>query len=224
MDPFSHEQPLLLVLPAAARVEAVLPGMLAEPEIRHFTLPPLWCLDKAGIDLAAVLPQVRTVSLESLAEVLGTLIRLCDPQELDGLVRREWFAVDERVRQYYLDASIGRTLAMIFRFAPRSLDQAPPPAFRRDRIHENGFQVEYRLARVHAERDFRAPEEEGSIVVYPFDPANEEARTEAQLGAGSGAVLEIFPYETGRERHRDAWAAIAGRHGGRVVDSRDLSA
>jgi len=223
VDPFSHEQPLLLVLPASVRVEAALPAMLAEPEIRHYALPPLWCLDRTGIDLAALLPEVRTVSLETLEEVLGTLIRLCDAQELETLVRREWLAVDERVRQYYLDTGMGRTLAMIFRLAPRSAEQAPPPSFRRDRIHENGFQVEYRLARAVEERDFRAPEEEGSIVVYPFDPANEEARTEARLDPGSGAVLEIFPYEAGRARHRDAWAAIAGRHGGRVVESRHVT-
>jgi hypothetical protein len=220
VDPFSHEQPVLLVLPASERVEAVLPRMLAEPEIRHFALPPLWCLDKTGIDLAAALPDVKTVSLETLEEVLGTLIRLCDPQELDAIVQREWHSVDERVRQYYLDASIAKTFAMIFRFAPRSLEQAPPPNFRRDRIHENGFQIEYRLARAAAERDFRAPEEEGSITVYPFDPANEEARTEARLEPGSGAVLEIFPYEAGRARHAEIWSALAQRHGGRVVETR----
>ncbi len=220
MDPFSHETPILLVLPAAERVEAVLPRMLAEPEIRQFALPPLWALEKVGIDLVGALPGVPTISLETLEEVLGTLIRLCDEQELDALVKREWASVDERVRQYYLDASIAQTFAMIFKLAPRSLEQEPPPSFRRDRIHENGFTVEYRLARVFDEGDFRAPEEEGSIVVYPFDPANEEARTEAGLEPGSGAVLEIFPYEAGRERHREVWEAVAARHGGKVVDPR----
>ncbi len=194
--------------------------MLAEPEIRHFALPPLWTLDKSGVDLAAALPEVRSVSLETLEEVLGSLIRLCDAQELDAIVAREWAAVDERVRQYYLKASIGQTFAMIFKLAPRSIELDPPPAFRRDRIHENGFQVEYRLARAAEERDFRAPEEEGSVVVYPFDPANEEARTEAGLEPGSGTVLEIFPYESGRARHREVWEAIAARHGATVVETR----
>lgn len=220
MDPFSHEQPILLVLPAAERVEVTLPRMLAEPEIHHFALPQLWCLDKAGIDLAAALPTVRTVSLDTLEEVLGTLIRLCDSQELDALVKREWHSVDERVRQYYLKASIGKTFAMIFRLAPRSLDMEPPPSFRNDRIHENGFQVEYRLGRAAGERDFRAPEEEGSIVVYPFDPPNEEARREGQLEPGSGTVLEIFPYEAGRGRHRETWEAIAARYSARIVETR----
>ncbi len=220
MDPFSHEQPILLILPAELRVEAVLPRLLAEPELRHVALPPLWCLDKTGIDLVDALPAVRSVTLETLEEVLGTLIRLCDEQELNTIVRRAWAEVDERVRQHYLQTSIGQTFAMIFKLAPRSLEQAPPPEFRRDRIHENGFQVEYRLARADGDRDFRAPEEEGSITIYPFDPANEEARTEAGLGAGSGAVLEIFPYESGRARHLEIWEAIATRHGARVTDSR----
>jgi len=220
VDAFSHEQPLLLVLPAHRRIEAVLPRMLAEPEIQHVAFPPLWSLDKAGLDLAGALPRVRAITLDTLEEVLGTAIRLAGPQELTNLVRRAWADVDERVRQYYLQAGIGQTFAMIFRMAPRSLALEPPPAFRRDRIHENGFQVEYRLRRLPGERDLRAPEEEGSIVIYPFDPANEEARTEAGLEAGSGAVLEIFPYESGRARHRETWSVLAARFDGRVEDSR----
>ncbi len=71
---------------------------------------------------------------------------------------------------------------------------------------------------------WRAPEEEVSIVVYPFDPPNEEARSEAGLDAGSGTVLEIFPYESGRSRHRETWDVLAARFGGRVEDSRPASA
>jgi len=220
MDAFSHEQPILLVLPPGESIAEVLPRILADGEIRHLAFPPPWCLDKAGIDLPAAAPGLRTIDLDSLETALRTLLRLCDQAELDALVARTWAEVDERVRQHYLSLGIGRTFAQIFKLAPRSEDVAPPASFRRDRVHENGFDVQYRLVRDDAPRDLRAPPEEGSLVLYPFDPANEEARREAGLEEGTGTVLEIFAYEWGRERHLAYWQGVAARSGWQAIDTR----
>ena len=100
MDPFSHEQPILLVLPPEDRVEAVLPQILADPEIHHVAYPAAWVLDKAGIDLPAAAPELRTINIETLERAVGALLRLCDEAQLDGLVDRTWREVDERVRQH----------------------------------------------------------------------------------------------------------------------------
>jgi len=222
VDPFSHEQPILLVLPPGDRVEVVLPQVLADPEIHHVAYPAVWVLDKAGIDLPAAAPGLRTINIETLEQAVGALLRLCDEARLDGLVDRTWREVDERVRQHYLDLGIARSFAQIFKLAPGSANVPPPAAFRRDRIHENGFDIQYRLAREDGDRDLRAPPEEGSIVLYPFDPPNAEARTEAGLEPEGGAVLEIFAYESGRDRHLAYWEGVAARGGWRTVDSRQV--
>lgn len=211
---------MLLVLPARERVEVALGRLLADPGLCHYALPPLWVLDGAGVDLPAALPTCRAVTLETLEDVLGTLLRLCDAALLDQLVRRMWVEVDERVRQYYLEMGIGQTLATIFKAAPRALDRAPPASFRRDRIHEHAFEVQYRLVPEGPADDLRAPPHEGSWVVYPFDPVNAAAREEHGLEPGSGAVVEIFAYESGRARHRAYWQGVAARERWTFVDPR----
>ena len=206
------------MLPPSSRVEQVLPRLLADPEIRHIAFPPVWVLDKAGIDLPAAAPELRTITLDSLTQALETLLRLCDESRLDRLVSQTWQEVDERVRQHYLGLSVAQSFAQIFKVGPPSGQRPPPPAFRRDRIHENGFEVQYRLAPEEGARDLRAPPEEGSITLYPFDPSNQEARREAGLDPEDGAVLEIFAYESGRSRHRVFWEGAAARQGGRLAD------
>jgi hypothetical protein len=218
MDPWSHEQPMLLVLPADLRVEAVLPTLLADPGIRHYALPPLWALDRTGLDLAAALPNCRSVTLESMEEVLGSLIRLCDGEQLDVLVRSTWASVDERVRQYYLELGVAAAMAGIFKVGPRTLEREPPASFVRDRIAEHGFEVQYRLEAEGRTEDWTAPPHEGTLTVYPFDPAATASRAEAGVEPGSGAVLEVFAYASGRDRHRAFWQTVAEREGWQLVD------
>lgn len=220
MDPFSHEQPLLLVLPPEEQVQVTLPRLLADAGIRHVACPPPWVLDKAGIDLPTAAPDLKQITLETLEGALATLLRLCDEACLAALVARTWSEAEERVRQHYLGLGIGQTFAQIFKVAPPSRQREIPAAFRRDRIHENGFEIQYRLARDDEPREASSPPEEASLVLYPFDPANEEARSEADLGAGRGAVLEIFAYECGRARHLAYWEGVAAREGWRAVDTR----
>lgn len=217
---FSHEEPILLVLPADRPLAAALPAFLDHPDVRHYALPPLWCLDPAGIDLPAALPDVRSITRENLGSVVDALLRLCTEAHLEALVRKAWREADERVRQHHLGLSIGQTFATIFKVAPRTLDREPPASFRRDRIHESGFEIQYRLAAPETTRDFRAPDHEGSLICYPFDPANAEAREEFGVGEGQGAVLEAFAYERARDQHREFLEAVAAQQGWRVVDPR----
>ena len=226
MDPWSHETPILLILPADAPVEAELPRLLGEAGIRHVAFPPLWVLDRVGVDLPAALPEVRQVTLDTLEDVLGTLIRLCDDTQLDQLVRRMWQSVDERVRQHYLGLGVGAAMASLLKVGVDTRAKEPPPAFVRDRIAESGFEVQYRLAPEGeipdevGDFDWTAPPHEGSIAVYPFDPAGAATRAEAGIEAGSGAVLEIFAYEAGRTRHRTYWQGVADARGWTLVDRR----
>lgn len=218
MDAWSHETPILLILPADLRVETELPGLLADPGIRHVAFPPLWALDKAGVDLPGALPEVRTIDLASLEEVLGTLIRLCDDVLLDVLVRRLWQQVDERVRQHYLEMGVGAAMASLLRVGRNTKAEPPPPSFVRDRIAENGFEVQYRLPPEGDAVDWTAPAHEGTLTVYPFDPAGAATREEAGVPAGSGTVIEIFAYDTGRERHRTHWQRVADARGWTLYD------
>ena len=221
MDPWSHETPILLILPAEARVEAELPGLLGVDGIRHVAFPPLWALDRAGVDLPGALPNVRTVDLGSVEEVLGTLIRLCDDAQLAALVRRMWLEVDERVRQHYLGLGIGEAMASLLKVGRNTKAEPPPPSFTRDRIAENGFEIQYRLAPGDDDFDWTAPPHEGTLSVYPFDPAGAATREESGVPAGSGTVIEIFAYEVGRERHREFWQAVANERGWTLYDPRD---
>jgi len=220
MEPWSHEEPMLLVLPPELRVEAELPRLLAAPAIRHVALPPLWALDKAGVDLPAVLPDCKAATVETLEDVLGTLIRLCDREALDSLVRRTWATVEERVRQHYLQLGVGATVAGIFKVGPRTRDREPPPDFVRDRVVENGYEVQYRFAAEDEAVDWTAPAHEGTLTLYPFDPADAASRAEAGVAPGSGAVFEIFAYETGRARHRAYWQGVAQENGWQLADTR----
>ena len=225
MDPWSHETPILLILPPEARVEAELPRLLAAPGIRHLAFPPLWALDRTGVDLPAALPDCRTLTLETLEDALGTLIRLCDATALDGLVRRMWQQVDERVRQHYLDLGVGAAMASLLKVGVNTRAKEPPPSFIRDRIAENGFEIQYRLAAEagdatddEATFDWTAPPHEGTLTVYPFDPAGSATRSEMGVEAGSGTVLEIFAYHDGRGRHRDYWQGVAAAEGWTLFD------
>ncbi len=221
MEPWSHEQPLLLVLPADVAVEAALPELLTAPEILHLALPPLWALDKAGVDLPAALPDCKGATLDTLEDVLGTLLRLCDDALLRQLVQRTWLTAEERVRQHYLQLGVGQTMAMIFKAGPKTRDREPPAEFIRDRIIENGYEIQYRLAPEGDVPDWRAPPHEGTLTIYPFDPAAAASRKEAGVGPGSGAVLEIFAYEAGRDRHRDYWRRVASARGWQLAEARD---
>ena len=218
MDAWSHETPILLILPAEARVEAELPRLLAEEGIRHVAFPPLWALDRTGVDLPAALPGCRAITLETLEDALGTLIRLCDDVQLDTLVRRMWQEVDERVRQHYLGLGVGAAMASLLKVGVNTREKDPPPSFIRDRIAENGFEMQYRLVPGDEPFDWTAPPHEGTLTVYPFDPAGAATREESGVAAGSGTVLEIFAYNDGRERHRAYWQGIADAKGWTLYD------
>ncbi|MDA1194706.1 MAG: hypothetical protein O2894_05935 [Planctomycetota bacterium] len=220
MPGLSHEQPFFLVLPAGARVEAELPRLVADPAIRHHALPALWALDRAGVDLPRALPECHALTLGSLEEVLGTLIRLCDVDALDRLVRATWAEADERVRHHYLSLGVTATMAMAFRMGTPTIEREPPATFVRDRIIECSFEVQYRLEREREPTDWRAPAHEGSLSVQPFDIAGRAPRLEAGIEPGQGPLIEIFAYEQGRERHRAHWQAVADARGWTLVDPR----
>lgn len=221
MNALSHEDPILLVLPPHQSASSALDALLDDPRLRQHALPPLWALDRAGLDLPAALPGCRSLTRDTLAEVVETLLRLCDGERLESLVQRSWAEADERVRQHYLSLSVGQTFATIFKVAPATLQRPVPERFREDRIHENGFEIQYRLAPEGESGDFRAPLHEGSVVLYPFDPANAAARAEAGLEPGTGVVLEVFVYEPARGRHRRFLEQVSASQGWRVVDPRD---
>jgi hypothetical protein len=214
----SHESPILVVLKHGERPGEALRTLLAHPVIAHHVLPPMWALEREGIDLVGALPEVRSVTLETLPRVTEALVRLATPEVLDGVVERMWGAVDEQVRLYYLKRPLGATLAAMFRFGPKAVEVAPPPQFREDRIHDASFEIQYRIERAGGPHDPLAPEEEASVVLYPFDPANASARREASLGEGTETVLEVFAYESSRARHREALDSVARTTGWRIVD------
>lgn len=220
MDAWSHETPILLILPPEARVEAELPRLLADPAIRHVAWPPLWVLDRAGVDLPAALPEVRAVGADTVEEVLGTLCRLCDAAQLDALVKKTWLEVDERVRHHYLDLGVGAAFASLMKVGRNTKAAEPPPLFVRDRIAENVFAVQYRLAAPAGGFDWTAPAHEGTLAVYPFDPAGAATREESGIAAGSGTVIEVFAYDAGRAQHREHWQRVADAHGWTLHDPR----
>ena len=173
----THEDPLLVLLPPGTDPGAEIRAFLEHPLVGHFVLPPMWALDRADVDLPDALPQVPTVTADNLSEVLDTLTRICDEAALDRLVQATWRRVDEMVRDFYLKRSTLQTFAAIFKLSAKSIDREPPAQFRTDRIHDHGFETQYRLAdRGDLEGSFLAPPEEGSLVYYPFDPENAGAR------------------------------------------------
>jgi hypothetical protein len=216
---FDHERPLLLVLREGEHAADGIEAVLVHPEVASYDMPPLWALERAGVDLVESLPRVATIERSNLRQVLDALLALCDEAALDRLARNSWVSVDERVRAFYLERGALRTFASIFKMAPPTVEEAPPRSFVEDRIHEHAFVVEYRLLREAGERDLRAPSEEGSLVLYPFDPANGEARREADLEPGVGVILEAFAYAGARERHRKMLEEVAHQRGWRVIDA-----
>ena len=214
----SHEEPLYVVLPVGMRAADALGRFLDDARVRHYQFPPIWAFERSGLDLPSAMPDVPCVTRDNLEDFLRDLTLLCDGAALDRLVTRTWLSVDEAVRDHYLQRSTLQTFAAIFRVGPRSNEQAPPPAFRADRIHDHGFEVQYRLAPDRGPSTPRAPREEGSLIYYPFDPANASGRAEAGLDEGDAVVLEAFAYEEGREQHRDVLEAMGRDIGWELVD------
>lgn len=214
----SHEDPLYLVLPAGMRAGEALARFIDDARIRHYQLPPVWAFERAGLDLPSAMPEVACITRENLEPFLRDLTLLCDGPTLDRLVARTWLSVDETVRDHYLRRNTLQTFAAIFRVGPRSTEQPPPPDFRADRIHDHGFELQYRLAPERGPSSPLAPTEEGSLMYYPFDPANASGRAEAGLGAGEAVVLEAFAYEAGRARHREVLEAIGREVGFEVIE------
>ncbi len=214
----SHEDPLYVVLPPTLAAGEALARFLSDEHIRHYQLPAVWSFERSGLDLPTAMPDVACVTHENLAEFVRDLTLLCDGPTLDRLVVRTWQTVDEAVRDHYLQRSTLQTFAAIFRVAPRSIEQEPPPVFRADRIHDHGFELQYRLSGDRTPSSTVAPVEEGSLIYYPFDPANASGREEGGLPEGEGVVFEAFAYVDGRERHREVLEAIGRDIGWEVVD------
>ena len=219
MRAFSHEEPLFVVLPEAARVGEIYQRFLGHPAVHHFQLPAPWCLDLSGIDLPAFRPDLQAITVENLPEALEALTALCDQEALDGMVAHAWTTAEEAVRDFYLRRSTMQTFAAIFKLGKRTIDLEPPAEFVTDRIHEQGFDVQYRLGSEGHEGNVLAPSEEGSLVFYAFDPRNEGAREEAGLPfVGASVILEAFVYADARARHRAAFEAMGSDLGWRVVE------
>ena len=216
--PFPHEKPILLVLSASETAAEGILAFLARTEVRHHVFPPLWFLDGSGVDLPAAIPDVASVTTETLPRVLKSAERLSTAEVLRAHGLRVWREADEQVRHYYLKRTTLQTFAAIFKVAPAAKDREPPPEFWEDRIHEHRFEVEYRLAREPQPAEAPAPGEEGSIVFYPFDPPNAAARRDAGLPEGAGVVLEVFAYAWQRERHVALCESLARAQGWRSVD------
>jgi hypothetical protein len=214
----SHERPLYVVVPASARAGEAMRHLLASPQVLQHWMPPLWVLERAGIELPPAVPDVTSITLGTLPRVVDALLRLATADALDDLVARTWAAADEQVRRFYLRPGLAQTLAAIFRRGPKSVDVPPPPEFRRDRAAENGFQVEYRIAPPPGERNVLAPTEEATVVLYPFDPGNDAARRELGLGPGAETILEVFAYGEGRARHKAVLDEVARPVHWRVLD------
>jgi hypothetical protein len=214
----SHERPILVVLRGGERPGEALRALLSAPAVRQHLLPAPWALERAGIDLRPVLPDVTSVTLGTLPRVLETVTRLATPECLEALVESTWKGAEESVRAWYLRRGLVGTLRAMFRVGPRTVDETPPAAFREDRVKENGFVVEYRLDPLPGSGNPLAPAEEASIAVYPFDLADATGRREAGLPPGDEAVLEVFAYQAGRDAHRAFLEGIARVTGWRVVD------
>ena len=215
--PLPHEEPLLVVLPRGTGAAEGIRRFLSRSEVKAYVLPPPWFLEDAGVDLPAALPDVRAFTLENLDRVLEAARRLCTPAVLTERAQSLWRAADERVRQHFLKRGAMQVLAGMFGGGPKTVDVPPPEEFVRDRVHEHRFEVQYRLAQDRGPGIFPAPPEEGSVVVYPFDPDNALVRAQHALGPRDGAVLEVFAYVWQHDRHRALCAAVASDLGGRLL-------
>ncbi len=216
----SHERAIFLVLPAGVSPAAAFRAVLTHDEVRAHAFPPLWDLSVGAIDVLRDVPSVSTVTLDALDDLFAYFARVGTPEALDALVTRTWAEIPDRVREYWLGRGALSVLKGIFRVGPRAADVDPPATFRADRRANARFEATYRLHEVPGTRpDPFSPVEEGSLVLYPFDVRNVEARAEAGLSAsGSETILEAFAYEAGRERHRRFLQSVAPVLGGLVVD------
>lgn len=214
----SHEVPILLVLPSRASVGTAMREILADRDVRQIAWPPLWSFEDAGIDLCNASPNIRSLDFDALDEVVGALGRACDQAALARLVARRWREVEERVRDWYLQRGVMRTMAGAFRMGPPTVSLPPPPAFVRDRIFEHPLRIEYRLLREGESTPPRlAPAEEATLVWHPFDPSGHASRLEHGLEPGDGPLLECFAYQAGRARHRVLFDRVAAAGAGRQV-------
>lgn len=215
----SHETPILLLLPERTPLATGLAAVLDRPEVRQVAWPSPWQLDEHGLDLCLARPDVASIDRSTLQQAVEAWLELAQPEALEAHVQRQWQAVDDRVRDYYLGRSALAVLAGAFRMGRALRTHAPPPAFRRDRVFEAAVPFAYRLARADGPHDPRAPAEEATLSFHPYDPEGVEARNEAGLDAGRGPVLEIYAYASGRRRHLELAQAVARDHAGwRVVD------
>lgn len=218
MEPLlPHEEPLLVALPRGRTAAEGLRAFLDRPEVRGYTLPAPWYLEAAGVDLAAALPDVRTVTPENLGRVLEASARACTREVLERRCRRLWLEADERVRQHFLQRGALAQFAGIFRLGPRSVELPPPPEFVADRVHEHRFEIQYRLSAERGSEEYLAPPEEGSVAVYPFDPEGRLVKQERGLADDGGPILEAFAYVWQHERHRALWSSVAADLGGRLL-------
>lgn len=220
-QPFDHERALLLVLKEGDAPADAFLALLDHPEARTHYWPAPWAFEKAGIDLPAALPALDTITRERLPRVIEVLLRLHTQDVLDALVSSVWRGADERVRAFFLQRPVVATFASTVGMAPKSVDMAPPPEFVAGQVIVNRFEMEYRLGPGEEEPNPVAPPEEGSLVLYPFDPANAAARREADLPDGTAPILEAFAYGAGRARHRRVLEDIAYGRGWRVIDTAD---
>jgi hypothetical protein len=214
----SHERPILVVLRPGERAGEALRRFLSHPAVRRHWMPPTWALEPMGIDLADALPDVPSVTLETLPAFVDAATRLATPEALDAYVARLWRRVDEQVRAFYLRRGLRGTFAAMLRVAPKTIDVEPPPKFRDDRIQEASLEFQYRIEPAPGDRNVLAPAEEASLVYYPFDPSNRIGRREAGLDEGDETVLEVFAYDDARTRQRSVLEDMARSTGWRVVD------
>lgn len=218
--PDDHERALVLALKPDAHPAEAFEALLEHPDVRAWQLPAPWAFEPSGLDLLEARPRLGGIERATLREALDGLLALATPEALDGLTEREWHAVPEPVRQFYLKRSAGTVVASILRLAPKSAAETPPAAFRQVQVFFARFEMEYRLDRRDDEpRAMHAPPEEGSLILYPFDVENGAMRQALGLPEQGGAVLEAFAYEGGRERHRRVFEDVAASRGWEVFDS-----
>lgn len=216
-DTLPHERPDHIVLPRGIDLAGALVRATRHADVHAWALPPLWFLERAGVDLPAALPEVRVLTPDTLGAVLAALGRLCTPAALGALAERVWREADERVRQHFLQQGALTILKGIFRLGPKGKDLPPPADFVRERVYEHRLELQYRLAPQGPRADLPAPPEEGSLIVYPFDLAGDLGAAELGLGAEHGPLIECFAYGWQHQRHRAFWEGLASDLGGRVL-------
>ena len=213
-----HETPILIELSPRARAAAAMSAILNHDDVCHVHYPPLWCMDRHGVDLPRALPDVRAIDAHTLEPVVERLCLLCDDTGLDALVHRRWRTVHATVRDYYLGRGFLSSMGALLKIGKSTVDHTPPQAFRTESIHDASFSVAYRLRRRVVTKDVTQPAEEGTLTVYPFDVSNAEARAEYSV-PGRSALLEAFCYADGRAAHVDVLSRVAREQPGwRVVD------